>query len=86
MYSFVFSKKAADQWNELEDVTRKFIQQKLVLLKDEALFRKSVKSVKALAPATHRIRCGNYRLLLECDFSSGKHLILRLGHRRDIYK
>lgn len=84
---FVFTKYAEKQWKKLDPATQKEIREKTEEMKQKPeLFAKNIKRLFDLEPATHRLRIGNYRMLLECDFETGVHLVLRLGHRREIYR
>lgn len=62
------------------------IREKLIYLKAPETFQVNVKVLHDLAPATHRVRVGSYRILLQCDFVTGEHLILKVAHRKGIYK
>lgn len=83
---FVFTKYALKQWQAMDPNAQKEIQEKISELKTKPdLFAKNIKRIFALEPATHRLRVGNFRLLLACDFLSQKHIVLKIGHRREIY-
>lgn len=84
---FVFTKYAKKQWDQLDPPTQAELKKKLITIKAEpTLLTGNLKKVWDLLPATHRLRIGHFRLLLECDFERGIHLVLKVGHRREIYK
>ncbi len=84
---FVFTKEAYKQWRKLDPASQNDIRTKIEEVKTKPdLFAKNIKRVFEMEPITHRLRIGNYRLLLQSDFESNKHLVLKVGHRRDVYR
>ena len=83
---FIFTKYAKKQWGKLSPQDRERVGEKLVFLGASENFSAHLKKVHHLEPATHRLRVGNYRLLLECDFSLDESLVLKIGHRREVYR
>ena len=82
---FVFTNKSKKQFNKLDKQIQVRIKDKVVLYKhDEHLLKKNLKSVVNLLPITHRLRIGSYRLLLRDDKDG--FIILKIGHRKQIYK
>lgn len=65
MILFIFSQKAEKELLKLDKNTQKILLEKLSELKDADLFESHIKPVQDLLPTTHRIRIGNYRLLIE---------------------
>jgi mRNA-degrading endonuclease RelE of RelBE toxin-antitoxin system len=61
------------------------IKNKTVSIKDHPDFFVLLESLKNFTPATHRLRIGNYRLILQY-MGNDQFLVLDLGHRRDIYR
>ena len=45
----------------------------------------SIKHLDNHPLADFRLRVGNYRVLFDVDFTQEKILILKIGHRKDIY-
>jgi mRNA interferase RelE/StbE len=85
MRNFVFTKYAEKQFLQLEISLQKRIFQKLQELKhmkNTALFLKPLKSFQY---ASHRIRIGDYRLIVNVLDNSEKIIILKVGHRKNIY-
>jgi mRNA-degrading endonuclease RelE of RelBE toxin-antitoxin system len=39
-----------------------------------------------MQPLTHRVRIGCYRLLLTFDKVENKFIVVKVAHRKDIYK
>ena len=85
MITFEFTKKSFKQFEKLNQSTQNLIKDKLTLLKDPEIFSKNSKQLTDLEPATHRIRIGRYRALLKQN-SAENYVILKLKHRKDIYR
>ena len=84
---FIFSKIAEKQFYKLDNTIQLLIIEMLTIYKtDEARFSNAIKGLRNLSPATHRIRIGNYRLICEIHENRGTCDILKIGHRKDVYK
>jgi mRNA-degrading endonuclease RelE of RelBE toxin-antitoxin system len=83
---FVFTNHAKKQFIKLDQTTQKRIKDKLLILKqDKQLLEQNIKPVINLELIiTHRLRIGSHRLLLKED--SDNYIILKVGHRKNIYK
>ncbi len=79
---FIFTKYAEKQFRKLDFLVQKKITEKLIQYKTNNKI--TLKKVHNIEPATHRIRVGNYRLLLYTQ--ENKHIILKVAHRSEIYK
>ena len=85
MIVFVFSNIAEKKFQKLENETQQKIRLKLESLKNRRNIFTVLRKLVGLAPATHRLRVGDFRVILQ-KISSQKFLILDVGHRREIYK
>lgn len=85
MIVFTFTDKSLKIFIKLEKKTRERIAEKLNKLKSHSDIFSVLKTVTNLEPATHRLKIGNYRLLL-MQKSENEFLILKLGHRSEIYQ
>ena len=85
MITFEFTNKALGQFQKFENPAKKLIQEKFQLLKNPEIFAKNSKKLTDLEPATHRIRLGRYRALLK-QISPENYLVLKIAHRKDIYR
>lgn len=89
MVTFVFTKYAEKSFKKLPKNIQGRILGKLKDLKNHDDIFLVLKRLVDFEPATHRLRIGSYRLILElktheenfCEF-----WILDVGHRKDIYK
>lgn len=85
MIIFKFTKKSLKQFQNLDQSAQNLVKEKLMFLKNVENFNKNSKQLTDLEPATHRIRIGRYRALLKKN-STKNYLILKLKHRKEVYK
>lgn len=81
-YNLVYTRTAVKDIQRLDNVARKRIKIKL-----ESLAKNPKSSAKKLINSSigqYRFRVGNYRIVF--DISGENLVILRVGHRREIYK
>lgn len=90
MIIFVFTQYSEKEFNKLPKNVRARILDKLRELKRHDDIFTVLKRLHNLEPATHRLRVGNYRLILELksQTAGGKAelWILDIGDRKDIYR
>lgn len=84
MRRFVFTKKAKKEFEALDESVQERIMKKLLFLKGVSDPDIHFKILHDLAPATHRLWVGAYRLILAKR--KEEFLVLRVGHRREIYR
>lgn len=88
MVVFVFSKFAEKRLRKLGKSEHDRIVTKLQELKQHPDVLSILKPLHNFEPATHRLRVGNYRLILQLTRTSSQQVnffVLDVGHRRDIY-
>lgn len=83
--SFTFTKFAHKKFLRLEEKERERIVEKLQELKNHPSITSTLKTLVHFPPATHRLRIGQYRIILQKE-SANHFLILDVGHRSDIYR
>lgn len=83
MVEFVFTKYAEKKFLKLPQIEQDRISERLKELKtcDNVFY--FLRRLVDFEPATHRLRVGNYRLILMLD---EKFVILDVGHRKDVYR
>lgn len=89
MVTFIFKKPAEKRFKKLPPHVQERILERLRVLKEHPDIFLILKRLNDFEPATHRLRVGTYRLILELKKNQGENLIfsvLDVGHRRDIYK
>ncbi|KKU80226.1 MAG: hypothetical protein UY05_C0011G0008 [Candidatus Peregrinibacteria bacterium GW2011_GWA2_47_7] len=87
--AFIFTKYAKRKFTKLPLGIQKRIVVKLTALKKHEDIFSILRPLHNFEPATHRLRIGSYRLILELKAdkkSAPEFLILDMGHRRDIYR
>lgn len=84
MFTFRFTRKSEKELFGFDSNIREYLISELRKAKDPEILEMGSKPLHNLAPATHRFRIGNYRILYRRDGS--EVLILRIGHRKDVYR
>lgn len=84
MPTFVFSKHAKRKFRKLDAQTQNRILKKIGELRADDDYR-SMTTIKDAPPATHRLRVGDYRLVLTQKESS-HFLVIDVDHRSKIYR
>ena len=82
MYEVVFSEKAKKQFLKLE----KNIQKKIISSLDRIKLRPDAYVTKLVGDTAYRLRVGDYRVIMDIDKGKLIILIIKVGHRNDIYK
>ena len=82
MYTLLYTKTAVKDIEKLDKVAKKRLKKKL-----EEYQKDPIKYAKKLTDprlGTYRWRIGNYRIVFDIDKQN--IIILRIGHRREIYR
>ena len=80
----VFSERARKEWNRLDHSTQEQLRKKLHFYLQSEQPLKFAERLKDPGLGEYRFRIGDYRIIF--DFEGDKVLVLRVGHRKDIYK
>ncbi len=81
-YKLVYTQRAIKDIRKLEQNTKKRIGQALVRYEEDPL--KYAENLIDPRLGTYRFRIGDYRVVF--DLEGSEIIVLRVGHRRDIYK
>jgi mRNA interferase RelE/StbE len=81
-FEFVYTRRAREDIETLDSIARKRLGKKLLLLQETPL-KLSRKLVHG-AIGSYRYRVGDYRVVFDLD--GRRIVILRIGHRREIYR
>jgi len=81
-YSLVYTSKAFEDIQSLDRVAQKRLAKKLVQFAKDPL--KYSKKIHDPSLGTYRFRVGDYRIVFDLD--GKKIVVLRVGHRREIYR
>lgn len=84
MNHFIFTKFAKRKFEKLSPEIQEYILEKLRELKKYKNLGTHLKKLKDVEPATHRLRIGNYRLIMEWKTKT-RFIVLDVGHRKEIY-
>ena len=83
MFKILYSKKILKELNELDNFTYLKIRERILSLETEP---RPVGSLKLTSDNGYRIRTGDYRILYEIDDKMRTVKLLRIGHRKNVYK
>lgn len=89
MVTFIFTKKAKSIFLKSPKAIQQRITDKLHELKTHPDILSTLKRLHHLEPATHRLRIGSYRLILELKLQKKETFefwVLDVGDRKDIYQ
>ncbi len=81
-YQLIYTRKAYEDIQQLDRVAQKRLAKKLEQFAQDPL--KYSKKIHDPALGTYRFRVGDYRIVFDLD--GNKIVILRVGHRREIYR
>lgn len=82
MYEIVFSDKALKQLKKLE----KQVQRRMVEALERIRIRPEGFITRLMDDPGYKFRVGDYRVILDIHHGQLQILILKVGHRKDIYK
>ena len=82
MYEIIFSNKAKKQLFKLE----KNIQERIIAALERIRIRPDSFITKLVGDPGFKLRIGDYRVIMDIDNNNLLILVIKIGHRRDIYK
>jgi len=82
MYEIIISDKALKQLEKLE----KSIQERIFKVLERIRIRPEAHVTKLIGDAGYKLRVGDYRVILDIDENKLRILIIKVGHRKNIYK
>lgn len=82
MYEVVISEKALKQLKKLE----KDIQERIIHALERIRIRPEAYVIKLVGDQAYKLRVGDYRVLLDVDKNKLLILVIKVGHRKNIYK
>ncbi|MBI5326254.1 MAG: type II toxin-antitoxin system RelE/ParE family toxin [Ignavibacteriae bacterium] len=83
MYKILYSEKVKKEFDDLDNKTYLKIRQRIFSLEENP---RPVGSLKLEKEEGYRIRQGDYRILYEIDDTNKIVRLLRIGHRKDVYR
>lgn len=82
MYEIIFSRKAKKQLFKLE----RTIQEKIIFALERIRIRPEDYLTKLVGDPGYKLRVGDYRVIMDIDKTNLLVLVIKIGHRKDIYK
>ena len=82
MYEILFSDKARKQIKKLE----KSLQKRIISTLERIRIRPESYVTKLVGDPGYKLRVGDYRIIMDIDKKKIIILILKIGHRKNIYK
>ncbi|WP_456384271.1 type II toxin-antitoxin system RelE family toxin [Persephonella sp.] len=83
-FEIIYAKSVLKDIKNLDTTTKKRIKRAIENLENFPHIT-NFKSLKSHPLADFRLRVGDYRILFDVDWENKKILILKIGHRKDIY-
>lgn len=86
MYKLAFLDKALDEFRKIDRARQKIIKAKLLILaRNPAALKNNIRRLSGPEEALYRLRIGAYRVIFKKDEARLVILVIRVGHRREIY-
>ena len=86
MYKLVFLDKAVDEFKKMDRARQKIIKAKLLILaRNPAALKNNIRRLSGPEEALYRLRIGAYRVIFKKDENRLVILLVRIGHRREVY-
>jgi mRNA interferase RelE/StbE len=82
LYEIIFSQKAKKQLFKLEKNT----QERIIATLERIRIRPEDFVTKLIGDPGYKLRVGDYRLIMDIDNNNLHILVIKVGHRKDIYK
>jgi len=86
LYALRFLGRAVDDLARIDKPHRRIIKEKLLILaEDPEALKNDIKRLKGDLGGLYRLRAGSYRIIFKRDRHELMILIVRIGHRSEIY-
>ena len=82
MYQIFFSDRAGKQLKKLE----KTLQQRILAALERIRVRPEIHVTRLVGEQGYKLRAGDYRIIMDIDRGKLIILVIKVGHRKDIYK
>ncbi len=80
-YEIVFSDRAFNQLKKME----KNVQERIIAVLERIRVRPETYVTKLVGDPGYKLRVGDYRIIMDIDNKILRILILKIGHRKNIY-
>jgi mRNA interferase RelE/StbE len=86
MYKLKFLRKAQNDLRNIDRAHQKIIKEKLLILaKNPEVLKNNIKRLGGMKDDYYRLRVGNYRVIFKKEEKQLIIIIVRIGHRKEIY-
>ena len=86
MYKLKFLGKALEDIRKINRAQQKIIKEKLLILaKNPEVLKNNIKKLSGTKEEFYRLRVGSYRVIFKKEKEHFLILIIRIGHRKEIY-
>jgi len=86
VYKFKFLGKALNDLKNIDRAHQKIIKAKLLILaKNPEVLKNNIKKLSREKNDYYRLRVGNYRIIFKKEKKELIIIIVRIGHRKEIY-
>ncbi len=82
VYEIIFSQKAKKQLFKLEKV----IQERIISALERIRIRPETYVTKLVGDPGYKLRVGDYRVIMDIDKDNLLILVIKVGHRRNVYE
>ena len=82
LYEVIFSQKAKKQLFKLEKV----IQERIISALERIRIRPETYITKLVGDPGYKLRVGDYRVIMDIDKGNLLILVIKIGHRKNIYE
>ncbi len=87
MYKLLFLGRAVNDLARIDRPHQRIIKEKLLILaEDPGALRNNIKRLNVDVEDLFRLRVGSYRVIFKKDEKGLIILIIRIGHRKDVYQ
>lgn len=81
MYEIIFSDKARKQFEKLE----RLVQERITGALERIKIRPELYITKLVGDPAYKFRVGDYRIIMDVDHNRLYILIIKIGHRKNVY-
>ena len=86
MYKLKFLGKALEDLKRIDRAHQKIIKAKLLILaKNPEVLKNNIKKIGGAEDSLYRLRTGSFRVLFKKEEDQLVIIIVRIGHRKEIY-
>ena len=86
MYKLKFLGKALEDLEKINRAQQKIIKEKLLILaKNPEALKNNIKRLSGINEKIYRLRVGSYRVIFKKEEEFLLILIIRIGHRKEVY-